>query len=66
MLDLEVIVVDNALEDATFEVACWISARDSRDRVLRNERNSDPSIGRNHARETLTRKDRENSSYRTM
>ncbi len=49
MLDLEVIVVDDASEDATFEVARRIAARDPRVRVLQNERNSGPSASRNRA-----------------
>jgi succinoglycan biosynthesis protein ExoO len=49
MPDLEVIVVDDASEDSTLEVAHRIAARDARVRVLRNEYNSGPSASRNHA-----------------
>ena len=49
MSDLEVIVVDDASSDATFEVACKIAARSPRVRVLRNERNSGENASRNRA-----------------
>ncbi len=49
MPDLEVIVVDDASGDATFEVAHRISVRDPRVRVLRNKRNCGPSASRNRA-----------------
>src|SRR5215217_3734904 len=49
MPDLEVIVVDDASSDTTFEVACKIAARASRVRVLRNERNSGENASRNRA-----------------
>jgi succinoglycan biosynthesis protein ExoO len=47
--DLEVIVVDDASNDTTFEVASSVAARDARVRVLRNENNRGPSVSRNRA-----------------
>ena len=49
MSDLEVIVVDDASSDATFEVANSVAARDARVRVLRNKSNSGVSASRNRA-----------------
>jgi glycosyltransferase involved in cell wall biosynthesis len=49
MPDLEVIVVDDASEDATLEVGHRIAARDARVRVLQNKHNSGPSASRNRA-----------------
>lgn len=47
--DLEVIVVDDASSDTTFEVASSVAARDARVRLLRNENNRGPSASRNRA-----------------
>jgi succinoglycan biosynthesis protein ExoO len=49
MADLEIVIVDDASTDATLEIAGRIAARDSRVRVLHNERNSGPSVSRNRA-----------------
>jgi succinoglycan biosynthesis protein ExoO len=49
MSDLEVIVVDDASSDATFEVASSVASRDARVRVLPNESNSGLSASRNRA-----------------
>jgi succinoglycan biosynthesis protein ExoO len=49
MSDFEVIVVDDASSDATFEVASSVAARDARVRVLRNESNSGLSASRSRA-----------------
>src|SRR5919107_444260 len=49
MSDLEVIVVDDASSDTTFEVASSVAARDARVRLLRNENNRGPSASRNRA-----------------
>jgi glycosyltransferase involved in cell wall biosynthesis len=49
MPDLEVIVVDDASGDATYEVARSAAARDNRVRVLRNERNRGLAASRNRA-----------------
>jgi succinoglycan biosynthesis protein ExoO len=45
----EVIVVDDASSDTTFEVASSVAARDARVRVLRNESNRGPAASRNRA-----------------
>ncbi len=47
--DLEIIVVDDASSDATFEVARRFAARTSRIQVLSNERNSGENVSRNRA-----------------
>ncbi len=47
--NLEIIVVDDASSDATFEVACMVAARDPRVRVLQNEHNGGLPMSRNHA-----------------
>ena len=47
--DIEVIVVDDASNDATLEVAYRVAARDPRVRVLHNERNCGPAVSRNRA-----------------
>jgi succinoglycan biosynthesis protein ExoO len=49
MPDLEVIVVDDASSDATFEVASSVAAHDARVRVLPNESNSGLAASRNRA-----------------
>ena len=49
MSDLEVIVVDDASSDTTFEVASSVAARDARVRLLRNENNRGLSASRNRA-----------------
>jgi len=49
MSDLEVIIVDDASSDDTFEVASSVAARDARVRVLSNESNSGLSASRNRA-----------------
>src|SRR5215208_5035081 len=47
--DLEILVVDDGSSDATLEVACRVAARDSRVRVMRNERNLGIGASRNRA-----------------
>ena len=47
--DLEVIVVDDASADGTYEVACGIAAEDNRVRVLRQDQNRGPAACRNRA-----------------
>ena len=47
--DLEVIVVDDASSDGTFETACRFAAADQRVRVLRNPVNCGPAGARNLA-----------------
>src|SRR5918998_3254804 len=47
--DLEILVVDDGSSDATLEVACRVAARDSRIRVMRNERNLGIGASRNRA-----------------
>src|SRR5919107_444831 len=49
MSDLEVIVVDDASSDTTFEVASSVAARDARVRLLRNDNNRGLSASRNRA-----------------
>ena len=49
MSSLEVIVVDDASNDATLAIACRVASRDPRVRVLRNERNGGVSVSRNRA-----------------
>ena len=49
MSDLEVIVVDDASSDTTFEVASSVATRDARVRVLSNESNSGLAASRNRA-----------------
>jgi len=47
MTNLEILVVDDGSNDNTFEVACRVATRDSRVRVLRNERNLGIGASRN-------------------
>ena len=49
MPNLEIIVVDDASSDTTFEVACRVAARDPRVRVLHNEHNAGLPTSRNYA-----------------
>ena len=49
MPELEIIVVDDASVDATFEVVRRVAARDQRVRLLRNDRNAGVSASRNWA-----------------
>lgn len=49
MPDLEVLVVDDGSTDTTLDVARRVAARNSRVRVLRNERNEGVAVSRNRA-----------------
>jgi glycosyltransferase involved in cell wall biosynthesis len=52
--NLEVIIVDDASEDDTFDVASRLALSDARIRVLRNETNSGAYVSRNRALDAAT------------